>query len=130
MDIESIREIGKETRAQDLLDLVRGERILLKGVGTDTQEESGVVVWKWTNEEFNGRFLVALRTDIEKRSDHNFNPITCQFYNINQYSVTSIPLKEEGMRRWKTREISPGHYLSFENTDFTKYNQLLENVDL
>ena len=85
MTIGKIREIEKKTRAQDLSDLVRGERILLKGVETDTQEESGVVVWKWTNEEFNGRFLVALRTDIETRSDHNFNPITCQFYNINQY---------------------------------------------
>ena len=41
MAIGKIREIGGKTRAKDLENLVRGERILLKGVGTDTQEESG-----------------------------------------------------------------------------------------
>jgi hypothetical protein len=145
MSIGKIREIGKETRAQDLLDLVRGERILLKGVGTDTQEE-GVVVWRSITGE-DEKYLVASRADIKKGSDPKFS-INCQLYirqpfETIQFLTRRLLVKdlafpynsvncnsEGGMRRWITREIYPGHHLSFENTTYTQYNKLLENVDL
>jgi len=145
MAIEKIMEIGKETRAQDLSNLVRGERILLKGVGTDTQEE-GVVVWRSITGE-DEKYLVASRADIKKGSDHKFS-INCQLYIRQPFETIQFPTRrllvkdlefpyqtvncnsEGGMRRWMTREIYPGHQLSYENTIFTEYNKLLENVDL
>lgn len=145
MAIGKIREIGGKTRAKDLENLVRGERILLKGVGTDTQEE-GVVVWRSITGE-DEKYLVASRADIKKGSDHKFS-IKCQLY-IRHPFQTEVEFPERllvkdldfpynsvncniegGMRRWITRELYPGHHLSFENTSYTEYNKLLENVDL
>jgi len=128
MDIEgSIRKIGKETRPQDLSDLMVGERILLRGVRTDTQEEEGVVVWTYplfrpNHRSFSAdrRFLVALRSDIEERSDRNSNRINLQLY-INSFSErTSFTKLGIG-----GADIERGR-----DTEFTKYNQLLENAGL
>jgi len=123
MNSEKIREIRKETRAQDLSNLVVGERVLLKGFGTDTQEEAGVVVW---NPCFGASFLIALR------SDRNSNSINCQLYS--KYPLECVRIRksglEEGIKRWLTIETQPGHSFSYENTEFTRYNRLLENVDL
>jgi hypothetical protein len=123
MSIGKIREIGKDTSAQDLLDLVVGERVLLKGFGTDTQEEAGVIVW---NPCFSEEFLVALR------SDRNSNLINCQLYSKSTFECVRIRKSglEEDIKRWSTIETQPGHSFSYENTEFTRYNSLLENVDL